>query len=92
MNEWNPNMFKKLLLIAFVIAATVIGTVRESQADQSVRGYVRSSGTYVAPHYRSKADGNFRNNYSTRPNVNPYTGRIGTRSSPSYSSGYRRSR
>lgn len=39
----------------------------------------RSSGTYVAPHYRSAPDRSFNNNWSTFPNVNPYTGKVGTR-------------
>jgi hypothetical protein len=48
-------------------------------ADTYVRGYFRSNGTYVQPHYRSAPDGNPYNNYSTYPNVNPYTGQQGTR-------------
>ena len=55
-----------------------------AQADTYVRGYYRSNGTYVRPHYRSTRDGNFYNNWSTYPNVNPYTGRVGTRTYPSY--------
>lgn len=51
-----------------------------------VRGHYRSNGTYVQPHYRSAPDGNFSNNWSTYPNVNPYTGSIGTRRTPNYSS------
>ena len=42
-------------------------------------------GTYVQPHYRSNADGNPSNNYSTYPNINPYTGETGSRHLPSYS-------
>lgn len=48
-----------------------------------VNGYVRSNGTYVAPHYRSAPDGNFGNNWSTIGNVNPYTGELGTKTHPS---------
>lgn len=33
-----------------------------------------SDGTYVRPHYRSASDGDLYNNWSTRGNVNPYTG------------------
>jgi hypothetical protein len=50
-----------------------------SSSSHAVRGYTRSSGTYVAPHHRTSADGTQRNNYSTKRNVNPYTGRAGTR-------------
>ena len=48
----------------------------------SVRGYTRSNGTRVESHQRSSADGNFRNNYSTRGNTNPSTGKAGTRVTP----------
>jgi hypothetical protein len=46
--------------------------------DVSVNGYTRKDGTYVAPHFRSAPDSSFNNNWSTSPNVNPYTGQQGT--------------
>lgn len=42
-----------------------------------VKGYYKKNGTYVSPHYRSKPDGSKGNNYSTKGNVNPYTGKKG---------------
>jgi hypothetical protein len=48
----------------------------------SVRGHVRKDGTYVQPHRRTKPDSNFNNNWSTRPNVNPYTGKEGSQVTP----------
>ena len=47
-----------------------------------VHGYFRKNGTYVAPHYRSHPDGNFWNNWSTRGNINPFTGKLGTKDYP----------
>lgn len=41
-------------------------------------GYMRRDGTYVAPHYRTAPDANRYNNWSSQPNVNPYTGQRGT--------------
>lgn len=49
------------------------------QSAVHVREYVRQDNTYVAPHYRSAPDGNTSNNWSTQGNVNPYTGKVGTR-------------
>lgn len=75
---------KKLILLA---ACLSMGTAAAAK-DVYVRGYVRSDGTYVQPHYRSAPDSNPYNNYSTSPNYNPYTGRQGTvtpYSTPSYS-------
>lgn len=79
-------MLKKLLIVAAALFTTIVST-RDSEAGEYVHGYFRSNGTYVAPHFRSHADGNFWNNYSTYPNINPYTGSIGTHHYPSYSSG-----
>ena len=45
----------------------------------SVRGYVTKGGTYVAPHYQTNPNSNRLDNWSTKGNVNPYTGNFGTR-------------
>lgn len=47
-------------------------------SDEYVHGYVKSNGTYVAPHMRSSPDNNTYNNWSHTGNVNPYTGQTGT--------------
>ena len=65
------TIFALLLLVADVSVAQVY-----------VRGYYRSDGTYVEPHYRSEPDGKFYNNWSTKGNVNPYTGEEGTKVTP----------
>lgn len=44
-----------------------------------VRGYNKQNGTYVAPARRSTPDSSKSNNWSTKPNTNPYTGKTGTR-------------
>ena len=49
-------------------------------ADTYVRGYTKSNGTYVAPHYRSSPDSSYNNNWSVKGNTNPYTGKSGTKS------------
>ena len=49
-----------------------------SSSSHYVRGYTRSNGTYVAPHYRTNRNSTMYDNYSTKGNVNPYTGTTGT--------------
>jgi hypothetical protein len=44
-----------------------------------VRGYTRKNGTHVAPHNRTAPNRTKRDNWSTRGNVNPETGKIGTK-------------
>jgi len=73
------------LMTILVILVVVCATSLTADAAVRVRGYYRSNGTYVQPHYRSNPDGNFSNNWSTYPNINPYTGATGTRRTPSYS-------
>jgi hypothetical protein len=45
----------------------------------SVDGYTRNNGTYVAPHQQTNPNNTQTDNYGSRPNVNPYTGQVGTR-------------
>jgi len=68
-------------LILFVVLG-VLATPALAD-DVRVRGYNRADGTYVAPHTRTAPNSTTTDNWSTRPNVNPYTGKEGTRS-PSY--------
>ena len=71
---------------ALLTGALSLALAAPALADSFVNGYTRRDGTYVAPHRRSSPDGNFHNNWSTRGNVNPYTGQWGTRNYPSHSS------
>lgn len=70
-------MKKTMTILAVLVIICV--TNFAANADVYVRGYSRGNGTYVQPHYRSNPDGNLNNNWSTYPNVNPHTGRMGTR-------------
>lgn len=74
------KIFLSLLLLLSISTAVF--------ADVWVDGYYRKDGTYVNGHYRSDPDGNFDNNWSTKGNVNPYTGEIGTKTKPSTGSYY----
>jgi len=44
-----------------------------------VRGYIKSNGTYVMPHYQTAPNATKLDNWSSKPNVNPYTGKAGTK-------------
>lgn len=68
----------KIILILGLVIAILVSFASIAKADVYVRGYTRSNGTYVAPHYRSNPDGIGSNNWSCCGNVNPYTGEIGT--------------
>jgi hypothetical protein len=65
-----------LLALLLLVLTTPLAALAQ---DVSVKGYFRKDGTYVQPHMRSRPDSSFNNNWSTAPNVNPYTGKQGTR-------------
>lgn len=67
------KIMRKMLMLFVALAASA-----PLSAQVHVKGYVRSDGTYVAPYVRSSPDRSVLNNYSTVPNVNPYTGQRGT--------------
>ena len=75
---------KKFLSALFAVTllfSSVFALPHSASASVRVHGYTRrSTHTYVAPHYRSNPDKTRRNNYSTKGNINPYTGKKGTKS------------
>lgn len=83
----------KSVVAGLLIALSLAGTAWAG--DHYVRGYSRKDGTYVAPHYQTNPNSTTSDNYSTRGNINPYTGQPGTKpdtrpaygaySTPSYS-------
>ena len=67
-----------LIVMTATPALAQYGYGTNSQSHQS-QGYVRNNGTYVAPHVQTNPNTTQYDNYSTRGNVNPYTGQQGTR-------------
>jgi hypothetical protein len=45
----------------------------------SVKGYTKKDGTYVAPSHATNPNSTKTDNYSSKGNVNPYTGKEGTK-------------
>lgn len=45
----------------------------------SVRGHFKKDGTYVEPHHATNPNNTQKDNWSSKPNVNPYTGKKGTK-------------
>lgn len=50
-----------------------------SSGSHSTSGYTKSNGTYVAPSHATNPNGTKADNWSTKGNVNPYTGKEGTK-------------
>ena len=89
---------KKFLFLFLALLITFSSAIAQikSSSDVYVRGYTRKDGTYVQPHYRSAPNYTNRDNFSTKGNINPYTGKKGTvdpdnnylNSNNSYTGGY----
>jgi hypothetical protein len=86
-------MKKLLLFLLITLAASPLfarsrGGSRSGRSSSSksskaarpvkVKGYTKKNGTYVAPHVRTSPNKTKMDNYSTKGNVNPVTGKPGT--------------
>ena len=72
----------------FLMAALAFAGAAFAQSAHQVRGYTRADGAYVAPHMQTNSNATTSDNWSTRGNVNPYTGTVGTRPDTRPSYGY----
>jgi hypothetical protein len=74
-------MYMKKFISSILFACFLflgVGFVNSAQAKVSVKGYTRrSTGTYVTPHYRTSPNSTKIDNWSTKGNSNPYTGKKG---------------
>ena len=63
-----------------IILTALLSMTSFAHADENVRGYYKSNGTYVQPYTRSTPDNSYNNNYDVKGNTNPTTGESGTSS------------
>lgn len=66
------------LLLSVVLLVPTIATGATAQSSVNVRGHTTREGVYVPPHVRTAPNETRTDNWSSRPNVNPYTGKAGT--------------
>lgn len=72
------QFFSKVLLITVLLGSLAFAGIAEAKV--KVKGYTKKSGTYVQPHYRSSPNTKKYDNWSTKGNYNPYTGKKGYKS------------
>lgn len=69
---------KKIIVLSIALSFIFGLFAFSAEAAVRVRGYYKpSTGSYVMPYYRSSPDSSRLNNYSTKGNYNPYTGKKG---------------
>ena len=67
-----------ILSILGILFVGLFGFVNSSEALTRVNGYTKKNGTYVMPSYRTSPNKTKLDNYSTKGNYNPYSGKKGT--------------
>lgn len=65
-----------LLALSLLAISTTVSVVAKETA---VKGHTRKDGTYVEPHRPNEPNKTETDNYSTKGNTNPNTGKKGTR-------------
>ena len=69
----------ELLTILAVAATGFLSPVSFAAGDHPVRGHVTKSGEYRAPTRATNPNRTQTDNYSSKPNINPASGKQGTR-------------
>ena len=62
-----------------MIVAALAATAAAAAGSHSKKGYIKKDGTYVAPSHATNPNKSKADNYSSKGNTNPYTGKEGTR-------------
>jgi hypothetical protein len=68
-------MNKKTIVAAGLVF--VLAAFQAAAGSHHVRGHLTRKGSYVAAHGQTNADRSKLNNWSTKGNLNPYTGKKG---------------
>ncbi len=70
---------KKIILALVLFVGLTFFSVSAEARTTSVKGYYKpSTGRYVAPHYKTTPNQTKFDNFSTKGNFNPFTGKKGT--------------
>jgi hypothetical protein len=70
---------KKIFLALFMLLGLFSMAFAKGNATGYTKGYTKSNGTRVEGYHRTSPNSTKNDNYSTRGNVNPYTGVAGTK-------------
>lgn len=71
--------YKFLAFSAFAALVAAMSPSSFAQGSHAVRGHITKKGAYVAPTRATNPNKTQRDNYGSKPNVNPATGKPGTR-------------
>jgi hypothetical protein len=66
-------------VLAVLVGLAVLSAGTAEARGARVRSYVTKKGTYVQSHQRTASDRSRSNNWSSKGNSNPYTGKRGSK-------------
>ena len=69
--------FAVIVALVLTVPATVFAKGGSPGGSHAVSGHTKKNGTYVQPHRATNPNGTQRDNWSSKPNVNPHTGKPG---------------
>lgn len=68
---------KKIIAFTAFISISLFSYGQVNPQSKKVKGYVKKDGSYVQPHQRTLENNTNRDNYTTKPNENPYNKKKG---------------
>ena len=68
----------KNTIVLIALCALSIGAIAKG-GSHAIRGHITKKGTYVAPSRATNPNSTKRDNYSHKGNINPATGKTGTK-------------
>ncbi len=71
-----------IVCVAIILSTSIAEAKKAnggSGGSHHVNGHFKKNGTYVQPHHATNPNHTQRDNYSSKPNVNPYNGKQGTK-------------
>jgi hypothetical protein len=71
------GLTKKLFCMLVLAIVGIVLSNAWAASQTHVRGYLKKNGSYVQPSFRTTPDQSRYNNWSSKPNTNPFTGQAG---------------
>lgn len=81
--KWGIKV-KRLFTMGLALIVALSCVTMASAKTTRVKTHIRSNGTVVQSHYRTPKNKTKADNWSTKGNTNPYTGKKGTKSAYKY--------
>lgn len=74
-------MTMKIVLLCLLVGgiSSHVFAKKANGSSHGVKGHVTKNGTYVAPHQKTNPNNTQRDNWTSKPNINPTTGKAGTK-------------